>query len=124
MQNSVCEEWSTPFTAVGRKNAGGRAWWEDCLSHGRAEDWPYRDTQEEQERGERKTDLEEESCYKAISSHPTEPCAQALSSQAQIRDEESTAGNSTAHTTRKNISMPENIWATVIIRAIAGGFFF
>lgn len=85
---------------------------------------PNRETQEEEERDERKADLEGESCYKAISSHPTEACAQALSSQAQRRDEESTAGNSTAHTTRKNISMPENIWATVIIRAIAGGFFF
>lgn len=119
----MCEEWGSPFSEVGRKSIGGGAWWENCLSCGRAEHWPYRDTKEEEERNERKTDLEEESCCKTISSHPTEACAQALSSQAQIRDEKNTAGNSTAHTTRRNISMPENIWATVIIRAMAGGFF-
>lgn len=80
--------------------------------------------QVEEESDERKTDLEEENCYKTISFHPTEARAHALSSQAQKRRGEHSRRQSTVHTTRKNSSMPENIWATALIRAMAGEFFF
>lgn len=100
---SVSKELDSPLLAAERRRGCGRARWENGLSLGKAEDWSYGENWSVGGRGERweENRLSRRKIATDISFHPTETGAHALSSQAQNRDEESTAGDRVLHIQQK-----------------------